>query len=569
MKTSKNLVVSSLVHGRLLVTISAVLAFAACSPPPPGPDVVATFRNGSITTADIEARVLALPQNQKRPEDGDFRSWFGEIAKTAAIEQILLADVEAGGFGTDPDFETVWRQQRKQVLGAGYVQTRLPAPPAPEEEALRQYYDEHEEEFGSQDFRQARHIFRQHREGADAMQEIEDLRRRAIAGESFVKLAREHSHSESRHRDGDLGFVRPGQLSPAVDRVIFSLEPRTPSAPVNTAEGVHLFWVETTSEGRRPSYEEVRGQIAQILTAQRRQEAIDELGLDADLPEDSYVPSLEELQDLLGGNNGAVVVLRVGDSEVTAAQLMQQLASTTQGRTPTLAGAEEMLQAYKNSELLSLRAEREGIASEPAVAQQLEQLEKSALVNFASQRRFQAYLDDHTEDLQSFYEANQSRYGEPLRLRLEHLQTPITADADKEMVMLEEQRDRLNRGELTLAEVAEQVGGRVEILDWQSMPQIAATNPQLANMAPLLAAGQHSPPYRTIDAIEMVRVVEREEPRMRPLAEVEDAVRRDYVAGHGQETWRTLIDEMLEENRFMLNPAGLDALDPAHQAPES
>jgi hypothetical protein len=65
----------------------------------------------------------------------------------------------------------------------------------------------------------------------------------------------------------------------------------------------------------------------------------------------------------------------------------------------------------------------------------------------------------------------------------------------------------------------------------------------------------------------MVRVVEREEPEERAFADVEAAVRRDYIAGHGQEAWRSIMEQMLEENDFKLNEAGLDAMDPRKATP--
>lgn len=71
-----------------------------------------------------------------------------------------------------------------------------------------------------------------------------DLRERALAGEDFATLAREHSQDPgSAAGGGELGWVEPGQMVGEFERTMNGLEPEEISAPVRTRFGWHLVQV--------------------------------------------------------------------------------------------------------------------------------------------------------------------------------------------------------------------------------------------------------------------------------------------------------------------------------------
>lgn len=72
------------------------------------------------------------------------------------------------------------------------------------------------------------------RENAEKI--IQELRR----GGSFGLLARQFSQSASASRGGDLGWVQPGQLDPAVAEVLPELPLNAVSAPIRSAAGYHI-----------------------------------------------------------------------------------------------------------------------------------------------------------------------------------------------------------------------------------------------------------------------------------------------------------------------------------------
>jgi peptidyl-prolyl cis-trans isomerase SurA len=62
-------------------------------------------------------------------------------------------------------------------------------------------------------------------------------------GATFPLLARQFSQSASAQRGGDIGWVRPGQLTPEVEAVLSKLPPGTISKPIRTATGYHIIFL--------------------------------------------------------------------------------------------------------------------------------------------------------------------------------------------------------------------------------------------------------------------------------------------------------------------------------------
>ncbi|MFQ6672279.1 MAG: peptidyl-prolyl cis-trans isomerase, partial [Candidatus Tectimicrobiota bacterium] len=102
-------------------------------------------------------------------------------------------------------------------------------------------------------------------------EEAWDLREAILAGRDFAETARRHSLGPEAVRDGELGWVSPGQMPEAFDEVIFGLKPGEVSPVVASPYGYHLFkLVEVESEGL-PTLEEARPAIVARLGAEARQ----------------------------------------------------------------------------------------------------------------------------------------------------------------------------------------------------------------------------------------------------------------------------------------------------------
>ena len=101
---------------------------------------------------------------------------------------------------------------------------------------------------------------------AEAHQKIEDIRKKAQAGDDFAELARNNSQCPSSAQGGDLGFFGKGQMVKAFEDAAFSLKPGEMSTIVETQFGYHLIKLNEKRDAGAVDFEEVKERISLYLT---------------------------------------------------------------------------------------------------------------------------------------------------------------------------------------------------------------------------------------------------------------------------------------------------------------
>ncbi|HKJ71704.1 MAG TPA: peptidylprolyl isomerase, partial [Gammaproteobacteria bacterium] len=124
----------------------------------------------------------------------------------------------------------------------------------------------------------ARHILLRTDSGRSPQQAMAlaaELKRRIRNGADFAKLARQFSEGPSAKKGGDLGWVSRGQMVPAFDELIFSLEPGQVGGPVRTQFGVHIAEV-TDKRTKAIDPADERKQARQALRTRKTRERMDQ-----------------------------------------------------------------------------------------------------------------------------------------------------------------------------------------------------------------------------------------------------------------------------------------------------
>jgi len=139
------------------------------------------------------------------------------------------------------------------------------------EDELRAYYDDHQDEFTAEEQVLARHILLRvspERSAEEAKATLADLKRRIENGEDFAQLARQYSEEpESAQRGGSLGFFGRNAWGEDFTEAVFGAEVGQLVGPVETQYGVHLIEVQDHRPGGLRPFEQVRAQIeARLLT---------------------------------------------------------------------------------------------------------------------------------------------------------------------------------------------------------------------------------------------------------------------------------------------------------------
>ena len=107
-----------------------------------------------------------------------------------------------------------------------------------------------------------------------AKAKIEDVLKRARAGEDFAKLAKETSEDTANaQKGGDLGFVKRGDLVPQFEQAAFALKKgELAPAPVRTPFGYHAIKVLDVKDGGKTPFKDVVDAIKAKLAAKRAEE---------------------------------------------------------------------------------------------------------------------------------------------------------------------------------------------------------------------------------------------------------------------------------------------------------
>jgi len=241
---------------------------------------------------------------------------------------LLLSQFASGvvdtGFVTDADLELVARifEQRRNYYYLTVPIAPLVAEVTVEDAQLQAYYDEHKEEFRTEEKleidyiqlssanlldqvevddemvrelfaarqqmqeaavrRRVSHILIEPTDGASQAAELDAIQTRLSSGGDFAELAREYSDDlGSAEQGGDLGFVEPGAFPPEFETAIQGLAEGEVSLPVETDSGIHLIRLTELETAEALVYEAekeaIEAELKRQLAAELLPEKIEQL----------------------------------------------------------------------------------------------------------------------------------------------------------------------------------------------------------------------------------------------------------------------------------------------------
>ncbi len=170
--------------------------------------------------------------------------------------------------------DIIRRGKRIQKL----LDRKLVVDEAKAEQEAQAYYNEHPQEFVQQEAVRVSHILIRVKADADEAQRKEahdkaaEILKKLRSGEDFAKLADEYSEGPGAKRGGDLGWILPGSMDPAFDKVAFSLAEGEVSGIVETPFGYHLIKVTEKRDPRKLDFEWVKKSILRKIEQEMRSE---------------------------------------------------------------------------------------------------------------------------------------------------------------------------------------------------------------------------------------------------------------------------------------------------------
>lgn len=506
---------------------------------PDDPTIVAVYDGGSVTREEIDAAILTKKPEARRPDSDDVAGWYETIIEDIVIERLLWADPKIDSESIEQELAVFRLEELHRKTVEAFLEDRVPAtePISPSE--AQDFFDKHKEQWVQKGRREVYNIFLRKggRNRDRSLDEVAaEIRGRFARGESFASLALEFSDSESRHQGGLIGWLESGQIAPQIASVVFSLDEGELSSPLAASQGLHLFLVAGIVEEQLFSFAEARPQIEKRLIADRREERVEKLA--QGLPEVPYtfVATGEDLKALMQNAAPKTPVLRVGEYRMDVGRLREMVAlSISDGQPATSELPGRILDLTERRERIFAEASKLGLENDPVVERYLESTMQTSRLKLRRQRVIERMVDGDSERMQAWYEENQKRFSTPLRLNTTRLVISLNPTTAGEVMKSLEALSQSGAAEDGLNRVAAQFDGRVDIVGWKTLSELAAIRPVAARLASNLTIGQVSPPFRTTDTLEVLLVTDRQEPETQPFTAVYDRVRLEYLRSHAAE----------------------------------
>lgn len=281
--------------------------------------------NGEIfTKTDLEARqVSALRQMGQQvdpkadPSDAQLRKMLDDVTPQVLVNvidemllvqrgrelgyrmaddqfQSILASIKKDNkIETDEQFQEALKQENmtlaelrtsleRQMIRERVMQNEVMGKIAVNDEEARAYYQAHVSEFTSPQTITLREIFvaipgdaatASVADDTAARTKATDIRRRALAGESFEKLAADLSDAASKANAGLIGPLNTKDLSPDVQKLLNAMKPGDITDVLRGNRGYQILKLESMSAPEVKTFEQARDEISnRVFTDKRKGE---------------------------------------------------------------------------------------------------------------------------------------------------------------------------------------------------------------------------------------------------------------------------------------------------------
>ncbi len=238
-----------------------VLALAAAVALPAVAQNVAVVNGKAIPTSRVDAMVKQMVQ-QGQKDTPEMRSM---IKDELINREVLAQEADRQGVANRPEIKNQIDIARQSIVIRALAQEFLTKNPVTEEE-MKAEYDKFKATQSGKEYR-ARHILVENEDEAKAI--IGKLK----GGAKFEELAKGSKDPGSANQGGDLGWApQDAFVKPFSDAMVGLKAGEITQTPVQTQFGFHVIKLEEVRDAQLPSFDEVKGQIAESLQQRKLQE---------------------------------------------------------------------------------------------------------------------------------------------------------------------------------------------------------------------------------------------------------------------------------------------------------
>lgn len=216
------------------------------------------------------------------------------IINELAARKLLGEAAEKAKLGDDPAVKKRLQAAREQVLQQAYLDRKMKTEVT--EDKLKARYAELIKQQPAQDEVHARHILVATE--ADAKAALDEVKK----GADFTEVSKKRSTGPTAATGGDLGYFTKDKMVPEFAEAAFQLQPgQVTQTPVKTQFGWHIIKVEARRKSEPPKFEDVRGQIYEMMAGETVEKLVADLRKNAKIEQYDWEPQGKQLPQIAPG----------------------------------------------------------------------------------------------------------------------------------------------------------------------------------------------------------------------------------------------------------------------------
>lgn len=247
------------------LSLSAVCASGVAQTKPPG--AFATVNGVPVPQSLVDTNVkVNVAQGQKDSPE------LRQVIQDELVNREILAQ-ESTRLGLDKTTEAQaqWAQVRQTFLVELLLNDYMARNPIPEATVKTDYERQMALMKDQQQYRLSLIV-------TSTEDQAKAVLARLRKGEAFAKLATETSLDPSKKDGGNVGWVVPAQILPAISNVMVNLaKGALAAAPIQTPAGWNIIKLEEIRPFKAPTFDEAKNDIRQMLVQKQRFEYVKKL----------------------------------------------------------------------------------------------------------------------------------------------------------------------------------------------------------------------------------------------------------------------------------------------------
>ena len=258
----KRIILSSLAAVSILVSTSVAK------------DFYATIDGEKITKADINIAIQDPRVNFDTLPEAAQKNVLDQIINKKLLAKYAITK----GIEKDKDFQDSLQKLKEDLAFQVWQRNELRDTKIAEAD-IKKFYDENKDKFVQPELLEARHILVKTEDEAKAL--IKELSSAKELEKAFIEAAKTKSTGPSGKDGGYLGKFQAAQMVPEFTAGAKALKKGEISKePVKTQFGFHVIYLIDSIPSKTASYEQVKGNINQMMASQKYNENVKKLADD-------------------------------------------------------------------------------------------------------------------------------------------------------------------------------------------------------------------------------------------------------------------------------------------------